>query len=224
MYEFPRTTVGGISLSRLIIGINWFVGYSHISAAKDSFIKTYQTQKNIADILTVFLKNGVDTIMGLPFPILLDAINDAQNRTGKNAIKVWTPTFNLLPGGPPEKEPERVFDEMKEKGASICMPHQAMTDALVDRMHGVIRNIDRYTAMIRERDMIPGLSTHMPETPRYADETGLDVATYNQIYNAAGFMMQVEIDWVHRVIWEAKKPVIVIKPLAAGSLLPLQWV
>lgn len=69
--------------------------------------------------------------------------------------------------------------------------------------------------------MLPGLSTHMPETIVYADETGLDVETYLSIYNAAGFLMHLEIDWVHRLIWRAKHPVITIKPLAAGRLLPL---
>ena len=45
--------------------------------------------------------------------------------------------------------------------------------------------------------------------------------TYIQIYNAAGFLMQVEADWVMRIISEAKKPVMTIKPLAAGKLLPV---
>ena len=61
----------------------------------------------------------------------------------------------------------------------------------------------------------------MPETVPYSDGMELDVATYIQIYNAAGFLMQVEVDWVHRIIWNAAKPVITIKPLAAGRLLPL---
>ena len=39
MDTFPRTTVGGVSLPRLIIGSNWFLGYSHTSQAKDKFIK-----------------------------------------------------------------------------------------------------------------------------------------------------------------------------------------
>ena len=33
--------------------------------------------------------------------------------------------------------------------------------------------------------------------------------------------MLVEVDWVHRIIWNARKPVITIKPLAAGRLMPL---
>jgi len=75
--------------------------------------------------------------------------------------------------------------------------------------------------MIRERGMIPGLSTHMPEGIVYADSTDADVETYIQIYNAAGFLMQVEVDWVMRIISHAKKPVMTIKPLAAGRLPPV---
>jgi hypothetical protein len=220
MDEFPRTEVGGVSLSRLIIGTNWFLGYSHTSLAKDNFIKSYQTRENIADIITVFLEGGIDTMMGMPEPILRDAIADAQDRTGRGVQLILTPHFSITPGGPPEAEPARVFDRCKALGALFCMPHQCVTDALVDRRDGVIRDIDRYTALIRERGMIPGLSTHMPETPVIADRTGADVETYIQIYNAAGFLMQVETDWVMRIIRDAAKPVMTIKPLAAGKLLP----
>jgi len=69
--------------------------------------------------------------------------------------------------------------------------------------------------------MIPGLSTHMPESIIYADAQEADVESYIQLYNGAGFLMQVEADWVMRVINNAKKPVMTIKPLAAGRLLPV---
>jgi hypothetical protein len=221
MIEFPRTTVGGVSVSRMIVGTNWFLGYSHTSAAKDRFIKSYQTRERVADILTVFFEHGVDTIMGMPVPMLRDAIQDAQERTGVEAKLILTPHFNIVPGGPEEVGPERVFDNCKELGATFCFPHQCVTDALIDRMHRVIRDIDVYTAMIRDRGMIPGLSTHMPESVVIADKTGADVETYIQIYNAAGFLMQVEADWVMRIIRDAKKPVMTIKPMAAGRLLPV---
>jgi hypothetical protein len=221
MTEFPRTTVGGVSVSRMLIGTNWFLGYSHTSRAKDAFIKSYQTRERVADILTAFFERGVDTVMGMPVPMLSDAIADAQERTGREAKLILTPGFNVLPDGPEESQPERVFDTCKELGATFCFPHQSVTDALVDRMHKKIRDIDRYTAMIRDRDMIPGLSTHMPESVIYADNTGADVETYIQIYNAAGFLMQVEADWVMRIIRNAQKPVMTIKPLAAGRLLPV---
>ncbi len=61
----------------------------------------------------------------------------------------------------------------------------------------------------------------MPEAVVYADKIGADVETYIQIYNAAGFLMQIEADWVQRIITNAQKPVMTIKPLAAGKLLPI---
>jgi hypothetical protein len=60
----------------------------------------------------------------------------------------------------------------------------------------------------------------MPEDVIYADESGLDVETYISIYNSMGFLMQVEVEWTASIIQNAKKPVITIKPMAAGHLRP----
>lgn len=221
MEQFPRTLVGGVSLPRLIIGSNWFLGYSHTSLAKDQFIKQLQTRDRIAEILVAFLERGVDAVMAPPNELLEYAIQSAEQRVGKAMIRILTPIFNINPGGSPESEPARMLEQCQKLGATFCMPHQCVTDALLDRKAGTIRDLDLYTSMIRERGMIPGLSTHMPETPIYADRAGADVETYIQLYNAAGFLMQVEADWVMRIIREAKKPVMTIKPLAAGKLLPV---
>jgi hypothetical protein len=222
MDEFPRTMVGGVSLPRLLIGTNWFNGFSHTSLPKDMFIREYQTRQRITDVLVAFMERGVDAIVGGAVENTELAIKDAEQRTGRKMIRIYTPHFNLIPGGPPELEPERVFDYNRKMGATFCLPHQQVTDALVDKMYYTIRDWDKYARMIREHNMIPGFSTHMPETVVFADkmEEG-DYETYIQIYNAAGFLMQVEADWVMRIIRNAKKPVMTIKPLAAGRLLPV---
>ncbi len=221
MEPFPRTMVGGVSMPRMIIGTNWFRGYSHTSKAKDRFITEFQSVNRVADILCVFLEHGIDAIMGMAVQPTEEACKIAEERTGKRLIRIWTPSFNLLPGGSPDQEPERVFDTCAQLNGTFCLPHQCVTDALLDRRSGVIRDLDIYTRMIREREMIPGLSTHMPESVVYADKQGADVETYIQLYNAAGFLMQVEVDWVMRIIQSAKKPVMTIKPLAAGRLMPI---
>jgi hypothetical protein len=221
MDTFPRTLVGGVSLPRLLIGTNWFLGYSHTSQAKSQFIKDYQNAQRIADVIAVFAEADIDAALGPCSPLLEEGIKRAEQQTGREIIRILTPSFNILPGGPPEQDPERVFDETKELGATFCLPHQCVTDALVDRMTKEIRHIDRYTQMIRDREMIPGLSTHMPESVIYADRQGADIETYIQIYNAAGFLMQVEVDWIMRTIHKAAKPVMTIKPLAAGKLMPV---
>ncbi len=229
MSEFPRTSIGGLSVSRMVIGTNWLLGFSHTTNAKDVFIKEYFTErKRIADILTVFMKAGVDLLIGdTTRPFMTDAIKDAEDKSGRRMNVAAIPNFTTTPDTPAKgldlDEASRMLDELaKMPHVKICMPHQCTTDNLVDRCTRKIRHIDTLTKMIRERGMIPGLSTHMPETIIYADENKADVETYISIYNSMGFLMQVEVDWVQRVILSAKKPVLTIKPLAAGQLRPLQ--
>lgn len=223
MKAFPRTQIENLSIPRLIIGTNWLMGYSHTSAAQDRFIKHLQTRERIADIFQVFFEAEINAVLGgLPSDQhFIDALRDVQDRTGQKAIWIGTPHFDLSGTDEARDKNLRTLDAFAEKGCTICGPHQATTDALLDRRARRIRDIEPITEAIRERNMIPFLSTHMPETPIYADETGIDVASYIQIYNAAGFLMQIEIDWVQRMIWKRQKPVITIKPLAAGRLPPL---
>ena len=74
--------------------------------------------------------------------------------------------------------------------------------------------------MMRDHGLIPGLSAHMPEAILYSDANGYDVETYIQIFNCMGFLMQVEVEGVARIIRNAKKPVMTIKPFAAGRVSP----
>jgi len=228
MSAFPRTTVGGLSVSRMIIGTNWFLGFSHTSLAKDEYICQHvRDRKKIADIIEVFLRSGVDTIMGLmAMDPIADAISEAEDRTGVKAIRISTPAFPIEKTTPSQGfdngEVERILDEQVKYGTHICMPHTSTTDCLVDRCTRTIRRIEDILVPTRERGMIPGLSTHMPESIIYADETGIDVETYISLYNSMGFLMQVEVDWISKIIHEAKKPVMTIKPMAAGQLRPYQ--
>jgi hypothetical protein len=206
----------------MIIGTNWMRGYSHTSRAKDTFIKSYHTRKTIVDILEVFLSYGIDAVVGgEDTDAFREAILEVQQRTGHRVIQMLTPHFNVRPGGPADMEPERVFDRCRDKGATFCMPHQCVTDTLLDRVERKVRGWDVYARQIRDRGMIPGFSTHLPETIVMADESRADAETYIQIYNAAGFLMPLEPDWVMKVIHKAKKPVLTIKPLAAGRLIPV---
>lgn len=228
MSVFPRTDVGGISVSRMIIGTNWFLGYTHCTEAKSRSTERMVTSaESIAGIIETFFRAGVDTIM-CPHTktCMFEAIREAEQRTGVKAIIISTPSFPTDPRTPFDgfdmSESERILDEEAAKGVSICMPHTSTTDVMVDKCTRTIRQMDGLCRLIRERGMIPGLSTHIPETVVYADETGLDVETYIQPFNYMGYLMQLEVDWVGRLIQNAKKPVMTIKTMAAGQLRPYQ--
>lgn len=228
MNQFPRTVVGGLSISRMLIGTNWFLGWSHTTAAKDNFIKeNIRERKTMARIIEVYLRNGVDAIMGqIDNDPLKSAICDAEDSTGVKCHIISTPHFPVNAETPTKgfdlSEAERIIAHNKSMGAEFLLPHQCTTDAMVDRCTRTLRKMDDLCALIRKYEMIPGLSTHMPESIIYSDESGLDVETYISMYNSMGFLMQVEVDWVANVIRNAKKPVMTIKPMAAGQLRPFQ--
>ena len=146
MTGFPRTTVGGVSLSRMIIGSNWFMGYSHATDAKDKLITSSMDRRKIADVIEVFLSAGVDTIMGcIQLALLNESVKEAQDRTGKRLIVVSTPGVPTGADTPAKgidiAAAAKVLDAEAKLGTAICMPHQMTTDNLVDRCTHRIRHI-----------------------------------------------------------------------------------
>lgn len=220
---FPRTTVGGVSVPRMIIGTNWLLGWSHTGAAADALIHDrIATAADAAKVLEAFLAHGVDAVMG-PLstqPLILDAMKIAEDRTGRRLIRIDTPIVNVDDGADARREAEAAIAKCREEGATFCLMHHASAEQLVDKNRRAMPRLPDYLAMVRDHGMVPGLSAHMPELVLFSDANGYDVETYIQIYNAMGFLMQVEIEYVHRIIWEAKKPVMTIKPMAAGRCTP----
>ena len=220
---FPRTEVGGLSLSRLIIGTNWLAGYSHCSSSADNMTKArHSTPDTIVPMLDVFLSHGVDTIMA-PFgmtPAIYEAVKIAEDKNGREMIMVDTPVINVDDNDAARREAEATIKECAARGAKICLIHHYSAEQLVNKNRRQITRLDDYTKMIRDAGMIPGLSAHMPELVMFSDENGYDIETYIQIYNCMGFLMQVEVEAVAAIIRGAKKPVMTIKPLAAGRTTP----
>ena len=221
--RFPRTEVGGISLPRLIIGCNWVSGFSHRSAAIDTMIR--QEHKNIestSKIFEEFLAHDIDAVLGL-FGVdqnLIPAVQSAQEHTGKKLILIDEPIINVDDTPAARAEAKREIEACAKRGATFCMPLHSCIEELVNKNTQTIDRLPDYLDMIRQAGMIPGLSAHMPEVIQYADLNEYDVETYIQIYNCMGFLMQVEIESVAKIIQSAKKPVITIKSLAAGRTTP----
>ena len=220
---FPRTEVAGISLSRMIIGTNWMLGYSHTGAAADKMIlDRHQTPETLVPMLTAFLENGVDTMMGVfsRQPIIAEAANRAMDKTGVKMHLIDTPSMNVIDSKEARAEANAIIKKSAELGCEFCFLHHSSVEQLVSKLSGTIDRLDDYTAMIRDAGMIPGMSAHMPEIIVYSDNNNYDVETYIQLYNCAGFLMQIEVESVARIIHNAKKPVMTIKPMAAGRVSP----
>jgi len=221
--NFPRTEVAGISMPRMIIGTNNIMGGSHRTHARDIHIKRFNNNAEaVSHIIEAYMEHGVDTIIGclLNAPFAIDGIKLAQERTGKRVYAIELSTFETYDTHESRQAAAAYIKKCKQSGIDICMPLHYYVEQLINKQTQKIDRIEDYLYMIRENGMIPGLSAHMPEVIEYADLNNYDAETYIQIYNAAGFLMQIEVETVHKIIWQAKKPVITIKPMAAGHLNP----
>ncbi|MCL1819525.1 MAG: hypothetical protein FWG36_02585 [Oscillospiraceae bacterium] len=221
--SFPRTLVGGVSLPRMLIGTNWLLGYSHRTPSSDRLIEEQNKNREaIADIIEAFLTYDINAIMAPASQneVVIEGIKIAEDRTGKGVIIIDTPILNVDDTPEARREAEAVIKNSGKMGSAFCMPHHFSVEQLVNKNKQIIDRLPDYLSMIRGSGMIPGLSAHMPELIVYSDEQGYDVETYIQIYNCMGFLMQVEIEYINNVIWFAKKPVMTIKPMAAGRVTP----
>lgn len=229
MKEFPRTTVAGVSLPRMIIGSNWVLGYSHRSASADAMIRSrYSEKEAVCDLLCAYLGYGIDAMMapfvGLdlkPIRVLMDGIHMAEDRMGRKMILIDTPVINVDDTAEGYDSAARKIEAVRKNGADFCLLHHGSVEQLVCKRTGTIDRLPEYTKMVRDNHMIPGLSAHMPELILYSDDhPEYDVQTYIQIYNCMGFLMQIEVEGVRRIIENAKKPVMSIKSMAAGRCTP----
>ena len=219
--QFPRTTVGGVSLPRLIIGSNWITGYSHTSFAADMDIReTNDTPEKVAQIYKAFTDYGIDAVLGGAGGASRDAMRYLEDTTGRKIIMIDTPILNMDDTREGRAESEAMIKNCAKNGVKFCFPHHMAAEQLVNKNKRTMDRLPDYLYMIRENGMIPGLSAHMPELILYSDENGYDVETYIQIFNCVGFLMQIEIESVIQIIHNAKKPVMTIKPMAAGRVSP----
>ncbi len=229
MKEFPRTEVAGISLPRMIIGTNWMLGYSHRTASADDMIRArYDTKEAVCETVSAYLEYGIDAMMA-PFvsgdgqvnQLLMDGIHMAEDKMGRKVILIDTPNIDVDDSDEGRANAARKIEICAKNGATFCLIHHAAAEKLVCKGTGTIDRLQDYTKMIRNNGMIPGLSAHMPELILYSDaHPEYDVQTYIQIYNCMGFLMQIEIEGVRRIIENAKKPVMSIKSMAAGRCTP----
>lgn len=223
MKTFPRTEVAGVSLPRMLMGTNWILGYSHTGAAADALIREKNgPSEAVREIVKAYLAYDIDAMMA-PFGSsvqLREGIKMAEEETGKKVTRIDTPIIDVTDSRAGRAAAEETIAACAKNGAKFCLIHHSSVEQLVSKLDQKIVRLPDYLDMIRQHGMIPGLSAHMPELIVYSDENGYDVETYIQLYNCMGFLMQVEIESVRRIIENAKKPVMTIKAMAAGRVSP----
>ncbi len=94
--SFPTTNIGGVELSRMLCGSNPFFGYSHFSAAKDSWLKRYFTLDRIVQILARCAEHGINGVVSGPVPEMHQALARLHHETDVHMNWICTPGGQTL--------------------------------------------------------------------------------------------------------------------------------
>jgi len=210
---FPTTAIDSLEVSRMLCGTNTFFGYSHFSAARSTWLRRYFTEERILEVMRRSAELGITGVVSPPEPRMPGLLR----RLRDDGLEMhWIAT----PGKATAEETLPDIDWCAENGAEVCMLHPTFTDRHLHASAREITGVESLLSHIRSAGMIPGLCTHRPETLPVATEAGYDVGVFILPLNVAGFLMPVETDWQGHIIRDTPTPVICIKPLAAGRVIP----
>ena len=213
----PKTMIGGHEVSRLVCGSNPFLGFSHFSAARDAWLRRYFDVPLMVEVLAAVSEMGGNGLVGPADKRLHDALQQHRRETGRDIVWIAT-TY----GNPNLEAQQRELRQLAQWGAPICLIHASYSDSHLFRAEGRIEGMEQLLGLARSLGMAPGVSTHRPETLPTCDAAGYDVECYILPLNSIGFLSSLETNWVARIMRETPKPVVCIKPLAAGKLMPFE--
>lgn len=210
----PTTNIGGIQVSRLALGSNPFFGFSHKSPAQDAWMRRYFTDERIYEVLLAAAELGVNLFVSGTQPRFAQLRRRLEQETGFHIYWACTPAGNSL------DEMKADIDRVAALGAEICLPHTSWVEAQLRVGEREVAQGREALEYIRRSGMVPGFSTHRPEVLPICAERGYDAETFIMPLNVLGFLCPFEVEWQAHLIARCPKPVIVIKPLAAGRLTP----
>lgn len=236
MDSFPSLTVDGITIPRVICGTNALLGWSHVSAGRDAWIRAYYTPERIAEVWARCQELGVNAVMGPLFPRLIEALEATERLTGLRPM--WVATTNATQGprgheaewqaarSAGRRDEARALVraslaeqalELKAAQAALCLLHGDTTDTWPE-VDGRLAGLDEALAAIRATGLVPGAMTHESARLNLLVAGGYDLPIIGTPVNRGGWMMSPDRKSALDAIAAASRPILAIKTLACGRL------
>jgi hypothetical protein len=189
-------------IPRLMLGTSPFIGAGQFGVKSLAYRRTfYDKPENIRRLLVAASRFGIRAVQIIAYEPLIKAVEEAERVAGR-FFKVITIVEDF------KKDLERVSGLEPEYVA----PHAMFCDRSDPRLQEWIEDI-------KETGAKPAASTHLPgiTIPRL-EHSGFEA--YLAPLNPLGYLMEPDFNSALKAIVETSKPVIAIKPLAAGKLAP----
>jgi len=232
----PKVALENLKLSRMVIGSNQFNAITHrpngLEILKHKII--FREANTVAKFMIHLVQeHGCNCMVSSPRDKMYEAIQITQKETGQKLYWICTPSRRRTVKGLESSLYEQI-NWCADHEVAVCMPHRDYTDHALDKktlsIGGGNTGFEPYpevSAYIRDKHMIPGLSTHYIESIEAAEKNKYDTPLIIQPLNKIGFESDCAPDLLTKKIQETKIKILSIKPMAAGRIKPqegLPWV
>jgi hypothetical protein len=230
----PKVELENLKLSRMVIGTNQFNGITHRPNAFEIFKhkRFFRESTTVAKFMIHLVQeHGLNCLVSSPRDKMYDAIKLTEKETGTKLYWICTPSRRHTVKGLPGSIYEQI-DWCADHEVAVCMPHRDYTDNAIDKKNLTIGGNSGFepypevAAYIRDKKMIPGLSTHYIESIEAVEKNKYDAPLIIQPLNKIGFESDCAPDVLAAKIKSTKIKILSIKPMAAGRISPeegLPW-
>ncbi|NIN64263.1 MAG: hypothetical protein GTO63_06105 [Anaerolineae bacterium] len=204
-YQFRTFSVGDQEVPAVMLGTSPFIGAGQFGKKAEFYYNRFFLQpENIIDIVVRAVELGVNAVQVIAYHQVLEAVHEAAKRTRTELFLMGTVGLGSI-----EREIRMVLDV----GAQGVLVHGSLADR--DMPFAC-----QHLAKLREQGLVTGIATHRPGMTIPRVEEMEEVALILSPFNKLGRFMDPSVDSTLQAIESTSKPIIAMKPLAAGRLSP----
>lgn len=208
----PTIKLGGLEVSRLILGSNPFWGVSHKSPALDEEMKRFYTDERITAVLEEAGACGITAVVSPPEPRWLELWPKYLSKGGK--LKLWIAQCH--------DGPDKIVAEIEQAGkggAHAAFIQGGRADEAFEK--GNFDALRSWVEKIKSFGIPAGVAAHLPQVHPELERRKFPTDFYYQCFytvsKGATYRSEERAKAIE-TIRQIEKPVVAYKILAAGRL------
>ena len=167
--EMPTISLGPHRVSRLILGSNPILGYSHVSRLMSRLMTDYFTLPRIEKLVKRCLEVGINTWQ-----------TSASEKVDKTLAAVrgagHEVNWIFLASHPHIDDPKALRETIKRNRPIAIVHHGGVSDSLW--REGKIEKAHDFAKRVKDLGVLAGLSSHNPDVIKHAEDSGWDLDLY----------------------------------------------
>ncbi len=167
--DMPMIQLGPWKVSRLIVGSNPILGYSHVSGLMSRLMMDYYTPENIGKLLDRCLAQGINTWQ--------TSASEKVDKALENLRKSGRDIQWIFLAASPHLEDAKALKELIQRNKPIAVVHHGGVGDQLWR-EGRIDKARDFAKRVKDLGVMAGLSSHNPVVIRHAEDQGWDLDFY----------------------------------------------